>query len=127
MHVLRTNTVIKPRRRIMYVTYICKTVLLLCSTPPLMIIERSPNRPTGYAGNLLLHVSSKRITLAGSVHRSRPVMGVYSSVHVMRCVVSCSCMLQRVESGVVWFGASTLCTYDVRKGDLFVLGCDVVL
>ena len=33
--------------------------LLLCSTSPLMIFERSPNRPTGYADNLSRHVSSK--------------------------------------------------------------------
>ena len=76
-----------------------------------------------YTDNLSLHVSSKGITLAWSVHRSRTVIGLYSSVHVKRCVVSCSCMLQRKQSGVVWFEASTLCRYDVRKGDLFVLSC----
>ena len=59
-------------------------------------------------------------------------MGVYSSVHVKRSVVSCSCVLQRGQSGGVWFVASTLYRYDVRKGDLIccarvVLGCDVVL
>ena len=32
-------------------------------------------------------------------------------------------MLQRGQSGVVWFIASTLCRYDIRKGDLFVLSC----
>ena len=32
-------------------------------------------------------------------------------------------MLQRGQSGVVWFNASTLYKYDVRKGDLFVLSC----
>ena len=48
-------------------------------------------------------------------------MVVYSLVHVKRCIVSCFCMLQ---SGVVWFEASTLCRYDVMKGDLFVLSCD---
>ena len=37
--------------------------------------------------------------------------------------MSCLCMLQRGQSGVVWFEASTLCRYDVRKGDLFVLSC----
>ena len=50
-------------------------------------------------------------------------MGVYSPVHVKRCVVSCSCVLERRQSGVVWFAASTLYRYDVRKGDLFVLCC----
>ena len=38
-------------------------------------------------------------------------------------VVLCYCVLQRGQSGVVWFEESTLCRYDVRKGDLFVLGC----
>ena len=50
-------------------------LLLLCSTPPLLILEGSPNRPTGYADNMSIHVSSKGITLAGSVHRPRAVMG----------------------------------------------------
>ena len=85
-----------------------------------MFVER---RPKSYAGNLSLHVSSKGITLTGSVHRSRTVIGVYNSAHVKRCVVSCSCMLQRGQSGDVWFEASTLYGYDVRKGDLFVLSC----
>ena len=40
--------------------------------------------------------------------------------------MSCSCMLQRGQSGVVLFEASTLCRYDVRKSDLFVLSCDRV-
>ena len=50
-------------------------------------------------------------------------MGVYSLVHLKRCVLSCSCMLQRRQSGVVWFAASTLCRYDVKKGELFALSC----
>ena len=37
-------------------------MLLLCSTSPLMILERSPNWPKVYANNLSLHVSSKGIT-----------------------------------------------------------------
>ena len=53
-------------------------------------------------------------------------MGVYSLVYVKRCVVSCSCMLHRGLSGVVWIEASTLCRYDVRKGGLFVLSCTKV-
>ena len=50
-------------------------------------------------------------------------MGVYSSVHVNMCVVSCSCVLQRGQSDVVLFTVSTLYRYDVRKGDLFVPSC----
>ena len=33
----------------------------------------------------------------------------------------CMCVLQRGHSGDVYDLASTLCTYDLRKGDLFVL------
>ena len=50
-------------------------------------------------------------------------MGVYTSVHVKRCVVSCSCVLQRGQRGVVLFVASILYRYDVLKGDLFILSC----
>ena len=35
--------------------------------------------------------------------------------------MSCVCMLQRGHSGDGWVLASTLCKYDLRKGDLFVL------
>ena len=89
---------------------------------PYSVDLRVPTGPS-LADNLALHMSSKGITLAGSVHRFRTVIGVCSLVHVKRCVVSCSCMLQRGQSGDVWFDASTLCRYDVRKGDLFVLSC----
>ena len=37
--------------------------------------------------------------------------------------MSCSCILQRGQNGIVWFEASTLYRYDVGKGDLFVLSC----
>ena len=44
-------------------------------------------------------------------------MGV---VEEMMCVV-CVCVLQRGHSGDGCALASTLCIYDLRKGDLFVL------
>ena len=37
--------------------------------------------------------------------------------------MSCVWMLQRGHSGDGCVLASTLCKYDLRKGDLFVLGC----
>ena len=43
-----------------------------------MIVERSPIGPTSYADNMSLDLSSKGISLAESVLRSRTVMGVYS-------------------------------------------------
>ena len=42
------------------------------------------------------------------------------AVEDMMCVV-CVCVLQRVNSGDGCDLASTLCTYDFRKGYLFVL------
>ena len=40
--------------------------------------------------------------------------------------MSCVWMLQRVHSGDVCVLASTLCKYDLRKGDLFVLSWAMV-
>ena len=43
-------------------------------------------------------------------------------VQLKRCV-SCGWMLQRGHSGDGCVLASTLCKYDLRKGDLFVMSC----
>ena len=43
-----------------------------------------------------------------------------SAVEEMVCVM-CVCVLQREYSGDECDLASTLCKYDLRKGDLFVL------
>ena len=42
------------------------------------------------------------------------------AVEEMVCVV-CGCVFQRGHSGDGCYLASTLCKYDLRKGDLFVL------
>ena len=42
-------------------------------------------------------------------------------VQLKRCCVSCVWMLHRGHSGDGCVLASTLCKYDLRKGDLFVL------
>ena len=60
-----------------------------------MIIERSPNRPTGYADNLSLHVSSKLITLAGSsIGPDR-----HGDVQLGACEEVCSVMFLYVAKG----------------------------
>ena len=55
-------------------------------------------------------------------------MGVYSLVHVKRCVVSCSCMFQRGKSGVVWFiccARVRLCALVSVASIVFIVGAAV--
>ena len=61
------------------------------------------------------------ITPAGSVHKSRGDSVVRMWVQLKRWCVSCMWVLQRGHSGDGCHLASTLCKYDLRKGDLFVL------
>ena len=60
------------------------------------------------------------VTLAGSVHKSRGDNVVRMRVQLKRCVL-CVWRLQRGHSGDGFVLASTLCKYDLRKKDLFVL------
>ena len=67
--------------------------------------------------HLSAHLASSSITPAGYVHKSS---GAYvGEVEEMMCVVWG--VLQRAHSGEGCVLASTLCKYDLRKGDLFVL------
>ena len=66
-------------------------------------------------------LASSAVTLAGSVHKSRGDNVVRMWVQLKRCCVSCVWMLQRGHSGDGCVLVSTLCKYDLRKGDLFVL------
>ena len=63
------------------------------------------------------HLASSSITPAGSVHKAKGD----SVVQLKRWCVSCVWVLQRAHNGDGWDLASTLCKYDLRKGDLFVL------
>ena len=69
-------------------------------------------------GLLLLQLYN---TPAGSVHKSRGDSVVRMWVQLNRWCVSCVWVLQRGNSGDGCDLASTLCKYDLRKGDLFVL------
>ena len=60
------------------------------------------------------------VTPAGSVHKSKGDNVVRMWLQLKRLCVSCV-MLQRGHSGDVCDLASSLCKYDLRKGDLFVL------
>ena len=55
---------------------------------------------------------------AGSVHKSRDDIVMRIGVQ-LRCVL-CVRVLQRGHSGDACELVSTLCKYDLRKGDLFV-------
>ena len=66
-------------------------------------------------------MASSAVTPAGSVHKSRGDNVVRMWVQLKRWCVSCVWMLQRGHSGDGCVLASTLCKYDLRKGDLFGL------
>ena len=75
----------------------------------------------GPPASLPLHPASSSITPAGSVHKSKGDNVVRMWVQVKRRCVLCMWVLHRGHSGDGCDLASTLCKYDLRKGDLFVL------
>ena len=75
----------------------------------------------GPPASFSVHLASSAVTPAGSVHKSRGDNVVRMWVQLRRWCVSCVWMLQRGHSGDGCVLASTLCKYDLRKGDLFVL------
>ena len=75
----------------------------------------------GPPAGISLHLASNSITPAGSVHKSTSNSVVCMWVQLKRWCVSHVWVLQRGHSGDGCDLASTLCTYDLRKGDLFVL------
>ena len=72
----------------------------------------------GPPASVFLHLARSSITPAGSVHTSRGdnVVGMW-----MQLKRWCVWALQRGHSGDGCVLGSTLCKYDLRKGDLFVL------
>ena len=75
----------------------------------------------GPPASFSVHLASSAVTPAGSVHKTRGDSVVRMWVQLKRWCVSCVWMLQRGHSGDGCVLASTLCKYDLRKGDLFVL------
>ena len=70
---------------------------------------------------LSTQMASKDATLKASVHKSRGDLVVCMCVQLNRCFVVCVSVLHKWQSGEVCVFTSTLCKYDLRKGDLFVL------
>ena len=81
----------------------------------------------GPPGSLSLHLSSSCITPAGSVLKSRGnnVVRMYTVDEIM-CVVCVDVTGGGGHSDDGCVLASTLCKYDLRKGDLFVLSWERV-
>ena len=75
----------------------------------------------GPPASLSVHLASISITPAGSVHKSRGDDVVRMWVKLKRLYVSSVLVLQRGNSGDGCDLALTVCKYDLRKGDLFVL------
>ena len=67
--------------------------------------------------SISLHLASSSIIPAGSVHKPRGDSEVRMWVQLKRWCVSCVWVLQRGNSGDGCDLASTLCKYDLRKGD----------
>ena len=91
--------------------YVCcclpTPLTLVCGVSPIIpLLVQQPAYPS--------------ITPARSVHKSRGDNGVCMWVQLKRW---CVWVLQRGHSGDMCDLALTLCKYDLRKGDLFVLSC----
>ena len=82
---------------------------------------RSDLPACGPPSSFSVHLDSRSLTPAGSVHKSRGDSVVRMWVKLKRWCVSCVWVLQRGNSGDGCVLASTLCKYTLRKGDLFVL------
>ena len=80
----------------------------------------------GPPASVSVHLASSAVTPTGSVHKSRGDNVVRMWVQLKRLCVSCVWMLQRGHSGDGCVFASSLCKYDLRKGDLFVLSWERV-
>ena len=103
--------------------YVIFLLLLLLSTHSLdpCCWGESDHPAFGPPASLSLHLASRSITPSGYVHKSTSDSVVRMWVQLKRWCVSCVWVLQRGPSGDGCDLASTLCKYDLRKGDLFVL------
>ena len=98
-------------------------MLLLCLPTLLTLVwgGESDHPAFGPPAIISLHLTSNSITPARSVHKSRGDSVVRMLVQLKRWCVSCVWVLQRGNSGDGCDLASTLCKYNLRTGDLFVL------
>ena len=93
----------------------CIMILLLFSTPPLMFVERTQRLCLQSVPPCV----QQRDTFGGVQDRHR-------GVQLSACEEVCCVMLLYVAKGTEWWcvvWSVDLYSYDVRKGDLFVLSC----
>ena len=74
-----------------------------------------------HATSFSVYLASSAVILAGSVYKSRGNNVGRMWVQLKRSCVSCVWVLQKGHSNDGCDLASTLCKYDLRKSDLFVL------
>ena len=103
--------------------YVVKEVVFVVSTHSLYpcLWGESVHPAFGPPASLSLHLASSSITPAGSVHTSRGDSVVRMWLQLKRWCVSCVWVLHRGHNGDGCDLASTLCKFDLRKEDLFVL------
>ena len=93
-----------------------------CLPTPLTVVSgESDDAACGPPTSLSLNLASSSINSAGFAHKSSGDNVVRMWVKLKIWCVSCVWMLQRKHCGDGCVLASTLCKYDLRKGDLFVL------
>ena len=101
---------------ILYVQSCC------CPATPLNFASGGSNLPRSMSTSQLLHPYGQQFHhSAGFVHKSRGDNVLPMRVQLKRWRVSCGWVLQRGLNGAGYDLASTLCKYDFRKNDLFVL------
>ena len=97
------------------------SLLLLYSTPFPFKLRGVHRWSKCFPLVLSFQAFNSSIICIGFVHKSRTVRCVGTCAHMKRFVVSCTCVLQRGQSGDKLCEASTWCTYDRRNGDLIIL------
>ena len=104
------------------ITLSSRAIVLLYLFPWPLLVGGSVVPACGPPASLSVYLASIAVTPAGPVHKSRVTMWCYVvAVKEMMCIVYVRWVLQREHSGEVCDLASTLCKYDLGKGDLFVL------
>ena len=95
-------------------------------TRVIMLINWTDLPACGSPAIFSVHLASSAVTTAGSIPKSMGDNVVRIWMQLKRWCVSCVWVLQRGHSGDICDLVSTLCAYDLRKGDVFILSWAMV-